>query len=154
MSAPIEPVRRTVVVPCDPARAFALFTGEIGRWWPTATHSVGGDDVVDVTIEPRLGGEIREHLRSGQRFSWGTVTAWDPPVELAMTWHPGYGADQATDVVVSFSPVEEGTRVELVHSGWERLTDGPAKRANYETGWIPVLADFAARAVARSDAVL
>ncbi|HVF19375.1 MAG TPA: SRPBCC domain-containing protein [Mycobacteriales bacterium] len=146
MSATVEPVRRTVVVPCDPAKAFALFTDEMGRWWPTGTHSVGRGDAVDVTVESRVGGEIREHLRSGQTVPWGTVTAWDPPAELAMTWHPGYGADRATDVVVRFTAHDGGTLVELVHSGWDRLPDGPAKRADYDTGWVPVLAEFAVRA--------
>ena len=37
----IDPVVATVTVPCEPARAFELFTERIGTWWPVAGHSVG-----------------------------------------------------------------------------------------------------------------
>ena len=152
-SATVDPVRRSVVVPCDPAKAFTLFTDEIGQWWPTATHSVGLADTTAVTVEPRVGGEVREHLRSGATSTWGTVTAWDPPAELAMTWHPGYGADQATDLRVRFTSHEGGTLVELEHAGWERLADGVAKRANYDGGWVGVIGCYAVHAGAESSAV-
>jgi hypothetical protein len=39
--------------------------------------------------------------------------------------------------------VDGGSRVEMVHRGWERLPDPAAGRAAYEQGWPVVLAAFA-----------
>ena len=143
MTEPLAPVVRSVVVPCDPAEAFALFAEEIDRWWPTATHSVALADAASVSIEPHVGGAVVERLRSGETCVWGHVTAWNPPAELAMTWHPGYGPDRATDVRVRFRAHADGTLVELVHSGWERLADGATVRTNYLAGWVVVLTPYA-----------
>lgn len=149
----IAPIRRSVVVPCEPARAFTLFTDGMSSWWPLATHSVGQADTVGLTVEPRVGGRVSEQLRSGESATWGTVTAWSPPSLVVMTWHPGYGAELATEVSVRFTDRGGSTLVELEHSGWERLADGPAKRADYDGGWLPVLGAFAAVAGGAPDDV-
>jgi uncharacterized protein YndB with AHSA1/START domain len=62
-----------------------------------------------------------------------------------MTWHPGFEAERATLVEVTFSgTVEGGTLVELVHGGWEALGEGAtAARTGYEQGWPMVLGRFA-----------
>jgi hypothetical protein len=40
----LPPIRRQIVVPAAADLAFAVFTSEIGRWWPVgAGHSVYGD---------------------------------------------------------------------------------------------------------------
>ncbi len=36
----VPPVEKSVLVRCDPARAFTAFTAEIAQWWPMQTHSV------------------------------------------------------------------------------------------------------------------
>ena len=43
----VPPIRREIVVATDPARAFDLFTQDIGAWWPLRRVSVyEGDGVV------------------------------------------------------------------------------------------------------------
>ena len=37
----VPPVEKSVLVRCDPARAFAAFTAEIAQWWPMQ-NSLGG----------------------------------------------------------------------------------------------------------------
>jgi hypothetical protein len=58
----IPPIVKNVHVPLDPPRAFTAFTADFGRWWPLATHSVGGatstvgfvdDQIVEVTADLR-----------------------------------------------------------------------------------------------------
>jgi uncharacterized protein YndB with AHSA1/START domain len=132
------PVRREVLVAATPVRAFDLFTGRIGDWWPLAQFGVFGDGTV--AFED---GKIVE--RSGSRESvWGEVTAWDPPDALAFTWHPGYEFEHATDVQVTFAADGEQTLVTLVHTGWERMTDPDASADEYRNGWPGVLAGYAA----------
>ena len=48
----------------------------------------------------------------------------------------GLSADQAQVVEIRFTPEESGTRVELTHSGWEKLGEAAASlRERYESGW-------------------
>jgi uncharacterized protein YndB with AHSA1/START domain len=141
------PVRKTVRVTAPPARAFRRFTEEMGTWWPLRSHSVGQADAETVTMEPRLGGRIVEHIRGGRQAVWGTVTAWDPPRRVAFTWHPGRAPDTAQDVEVRFTADGTGTRVELEHRGFERLgpTLGRKARRGYPLGWEYVLGRYAGR---------
>ena len=140
MTSTIAPVHKQVTVPCSAERAFQAFTAEIGQWWPLETHGVGGDDATGVSLEGRVGGLIREHLRDGSAAVWGTVTAWEPPNRVAFTWHPGRDPEHPTYVEVRF--IEEGgnTRVELEHTAWEQWDDAETARASYDNGWNPVLA--------------
>lgn len=141
MSSIDEPIRRELVVPADPERAFAIFTAEISRWWPMATHSVGGVETVSVTIDGRVGGDIAEATRDGGRSVWGTVRLWEPPHRFVTTWHPGRPADDATELEVRFEPAPTGSRLVLEHRGWERVA-WSGDRASYERGWEPVISAF------------
>jgi hypothetical protein len=142
----IPPVVREIRVAADPARAFAVFTGDLGRWWPLATHSVRETEAAGLTMGPGVGGAITEVDEAGEQLLWGTVVAWEPGSRVAFTWHPGGTPLEATDVEVRFVPEGDGTRVVLEHRGWERVGQGPGRRARYDDGWVPVLEDFAARA--------
>ena len=141
-------LRKTIEVAAAPDRAFRLFTEGMAGWWPVRTHSVGEDRAETVVFEPGLGGRIYERTLDGDEHVWGTVTAWEPPGRVVFTWHPGRGPDTEQDVEVRFEPSGTGTRVELVHTGWERLGDrAAAVRENYDGGWDLVVGErFAAAA--------
>jgi hypothetical protein len=141
------PLVKTVEVAADTARAFAVFTEELAGWWPLATHSVGGGDAVDVVLNPGLGGRIVETMSDGRTAVWGTVTVWDPPHEVAFTWHPGRAPQEATEVWVRFTPTHAGTAVELTHGGWDARDDSAFARQGYDAGWAVVLGRFATAAV-------
>ena len=147
----IEPVRKTAVVPCERDEAFDIFTARMQDWWPLATHSVAGNHAVSVVVTPpAVGGQIIESAADGRTFVWGTITEWSPGKKVAFTWHPGHDADEATLVEVSFAAAPAGgCAVELVHSGWERRTDGVDMRASYVPGWDVVLAPYLTLAAAR-----
>jgi uncharacterized protein YndB with AHSA1/START domain len=142
----IPPVRRSVVVGCDQAGAFTMFTGEAGRWWPLAGHSVYDQDSTGLTMDARPGGQIVETGPGGECVVWGTFLRVEPPALLVFSWHPGWGADQATEVEVRFSPDPAGTLVELEHRHGERHPRQGAAREQYggERGWAIVLGRFAA----------
>lgn len=137
-----------MLVPASLDRAFALFTAQVGRWWPLATHSVGGETPRSVAMEGRPGGRLVETLADGSTAAWGSITECDPPRQVAFTWHPGSPPEQATHVAVTFTPEGPDALVTLVHSGWGSRPDGSSARTAYETGWNPVLAGLvtAARA--------
>jgi uncharacterized protein YndB with AHSA1/START domain len=144
--APIPPIRRAIAVPWDPAAAFHRFTAEFARWWPSATHSIGGRRVKRIVFECHPGGLIVEELKDGRRFQWGRITAFEPPRRVAFTWHPSRDAREAQDVEVTFAAEGGGTRVELVSTGWERLGAGARRaRKGYGIGWGSVLQVFAGK---------
>jgi hypothetical protein len=140
----LAPLRKTVAVPLDQARAFELFTAQIEDWWPLVTHSVGLAAAAHVTFAGEVGGSIVETMRDGTTCIWGTVTGWNPPLAVSFTWHPGQDDSGAGDIEVRFTPGENGgTVVELTHSGWERRPDGATVRVGYDSGWDAVLAAYA-----------
>lgn len=136
----LEPVRHELELPLSAAEAFALFTQDIARWWPFKGHSCSGGEAQQVLFEPRVGGAVVEVAKSGQRHPWGTLTAWDPPHRLVMTWHPAQPADRATQLEVRFEDIGGGSRLLLVHDGWQvRGDDAPQVRESYREGWETVL---------------
>jgi len=114
-----EPIRQSVHVHCPIEDAFRLFTERFAEWWPLALHSIAGDDAEKCAIEPWRGGRVFECTRSGEEIEWGSVTAWDPPEHLKLMWHPGGPADSSQTVDVEFQTEADGTRVTVIHTGWE-----------------------------------
>ena len=70
-----EAIRKTVLVDFPPAEAFDSSPPRIASWWPTETHSYGGDEVTDVVFEPRVGGRVYEVTDEGEQ-DWGRVLEW------------------------------------------------------------------------------
>ena len=135
-------LRKSIVVACPVERAFRVFTERMNDWWPFEGHSIFDGDST-VVWEPRVGGRVYERSRDGEEGLWGTIVAWDPPSSFAMTWHPGRGEETAQELAVTFTAESNGTRVDVVHTGWERAGDADARLASYDTGWDTVLDVFA-----------
>lgn len=132
-------ITREVSVPPD--RAWRALTEELSAWWPLADFSASGS--IDASVVFR-GGVLVETAPDGTAHVWGEVFDWEPPQRVRMTWHPGRptGPD-ATEVELLVVGVDGGSRVEIVHRGWERLGDPAAGRGSYEQGWPLVLAALA-----------
>jgi len=132
---PVPQIVKTVVVRAAPDRVFALFSEDFARWWPLArVHT--GPDPVECAIEPRVGGRVFERAADGRETPWGTVLAYDPPHCLAFSWIVELSVEQAQLVEIRFTAEDRGTRVELTHSGWEKLGDAAAsQRERYDRGW-------------------
>ena len=83
-----------------------------------------------------LGGRIFGRLADGTEVLWGEVMRWDPPKFVAFTWHPGQGPDSAQTLEVAFTAIDGGARIELTHSGWEKLGEKALETRNgYDSGW-------------------
>ena len=140
-----EPIRKSVVVNVPPERAWEAFTAEIGSWWPLQSHSVlteNGRQAERLVLEGRVGGEIYEQVGE-ERVAWATVLTWDPPHRLSVRWRVSPQA--LTECSATFTPEDGGTRVDLVHSGWEAFGErADEMRSNYggDGGWATVLGCF------------
>ena len=146
----IDPIHATVTVRRPPEEAFQVFTRDMGTWWPVREHSIAVDEydgrvkVESIVVEERLGGRIYEVMLDGAEATWATILAWDPPHRLVLAWKPNLSDNPPTEVAVTFSPHQGGTRLELEHRGWERLgSNAESVRSGYGEGWIGVLALFA-----------
>ena len=146
-------IRRSIHVKAPVDRAFDVFTRGIASWWPLETHSIRGMRTgarpQSLHLELREGGRFYERT-DGEELSWGRVLTYDPPCRIEIEWHVN-PENPATEVDVTFTADDGGTRVEVVHNGWERYADpAQATRAEYdsEKGWNTVLARYAEAAEA------
>jgi uncharacterized protein YndB with AHSA1/START domain len=99
--------------------------------------------------EPHQGAKITFDVAHGgkQFLMFGEVVTFDPPRELAFTWtEQEIGHDPwpvPTLVTLTLTPEGGGTRVRLVHSGFEHLPAAMAQPQydSYVAGWAmrPVL---------------
>ena len=139
----VAPVHKSLVVNCSPVRAFQVFTREIGTWWPLDKYSIGETEIVQVVFEEHVGGRVFERHADGSDHDWGKVLSWDPPASFSMSWSPGTDPAKATELAVSFVAEGDGTRVDLVHSGWEILAEhGQERRNSHDEGWQTVLGHY------------
>lgn len=151
----IAPVRKSIVVPWSVDAAFRRFTAELGTWWPLRSHSLGQKDATTCVLEGREGGKIYEVWTDGRRSEWGEVLTWNPPHSVTFTWHPGQARDVAQQVELRFTAVGKETRLDLVHSGWERLGRAARRTRNgYNLGWNYVLRRWAGQPPTMLDRLL
>jgi uncharacterized protein YndB with AHSA1/START domain len=151
----IPAVRKEITVRATPGRAFEVFTAGMSTWWPMETHAVGPTPATSV-IEPGAGGRIYSLAEDGTESDWGQVLVWEPPERLVMAWllNPQWAhepdPEKASEVEVRFSDQGDGTtRVELVHSGFERYAEGGEdmrEQVDSAGGWGSLL-ELYARAV-------
>jgi uncharacterized protein YndB with AHSA1/START domain len=151
-TAPIPPITGAVTVAVPPAKAFEVFTGSVGAWWPHRYH-IGAAEVADVVLEPGVGGRWYERGVDGSECDWGRVLVWEPPHRVVFTWqitgHWRFDPDPARASEIEARFTAEGaelTRVEVEHRHFERLEGGQAvtDAINGGGGWALLLAGFAA----------
>jgi uncharacterized protein YndB with AHSA1/START domain len=146
------PVVKTVTVPCQPDRAFRLFTEGMGTWW-LRSHSVAKSGQDKLVIEPRTGGAWYEIGRDGERCDWGRVLAWEPPARLVLDWQLSevfaYDPGLHTEVEVTFTAAGPGTEVRLEHRMLENYGPAAGRMAQVfdsPDGWGGLLAAYLAAA--------
>lgn len=144
----IAPVTCTVEVKASPARAFELFAGHIGSWWPRG-RTPGAKPHADVVIEPRAGARWFERDADGQETQWGKVLSWQPPHRLLLGWQLNhkfqFDPGVLMEVDIHFEPLAAGgTRISLEHRGIEQLgVEAEVYAGKVGSGWPERLRDVA-----------
>lgn len=81
-------------------------------------------------FDPGPGGRFVEaYGDTGECTELGKILVWAPGERLVFEWRgTQFAPDQVTEVEVLFEPVPRGTRVTLVHRGWDSIpADHPAR---------------------------
>ena len=148
MTQTTDAVSHSVLVPLEPEAAFELFADRHGEWWPKESHHILDGPAADAVLEPREGGRWYERSQDGEECDWGRVLEIDRPNRLLLAWQltPEWKFDpdisNATHVEITFEPEDGGTRVRLVHSGFEVHGEaGPAMRESVggKGGWAELM---------------
>jgi uncharacterized protein YndB with AHSA1/START domain len=152
----VAPVRKTVRVNADVARAFDVFTAGFARWWPRS-HHIGAVAMTEAFIEPRVGGRWYERGEDGSECEWGKVLAWEPPARIVLAWQINnnfkYDPTAMSEVEIRFVAESAGiTVVELEHRNIERLGTGADEfrtKVDAPNGWTLIMQTYAAAVAAR-----
>src|SRR5258707_15777950 len=119
----LDPIVKTIEVPCSQEKAFRVFVNEMSSWWPLHKRSVSmisGKPAKSLCIEPKQGGKIVEIGHDGTEHLWGTIRSYDPNDSISMDFHIGMPAESASLAEVRFTALgRERTRVELTQRNWE-----------------------------------
>jgi uncharacterized protein YndB with AHSA1/START domain len=131
-----------IEVAAPPERVFAALIDpqQLMQWWGGEGHCkkrlwqidarVGGQwrsESYDPTGKVAMNG-ISDFTVSGE------ILEYDPPHLLAYTWVANWHSQPSRTTLVRWrlTPVGQGTRVEVTHSG---LADEPVARKDYSGGW-------------------
>ena len=143
------PVRKSVVVNANAARAFDLFANNISRWWPPS-HSMLKVPLKETIIQPFAKGRWYQVGEDGSECDNGHVLAWEPPHRLLLAWqlNSDWQLDPGliTEVEIKFiADGERRTRVELEHRHLERMGAKVETTRNAiagPNGWSAILETF------------
>ena len=113
----IAPIVHTIAVKASPKHAFDLFLSHMAKWWPRGATNAPH---VDITLEPRVGGQWFGRDATGNTVHWGKVLRWEPPSRVLLLWQVntdcGYDPQLRTEVELTFIPADHGgTLVRLEH---------------------------------------
>ena len=139
----LDPIIKTIDVPCGQEKAFAVFVNEMGSWWPLDKRSMSlmhsdGKPAKSLSIEAKQGGKIVEIGHDDTEYLWGTIRSYDPNDSVSMDFHMGLPPENASLVEVRFTALDnERTRVELTQSNFEAFGDmAEMMRGGYGSGWV------------------
>jgi len=132
--APIEPIDLAIEVPVPPTAAWLAVTdpARVAEWF------------TDATVLGPVGTPYRLDFGDGSVVG-GTVLAVDPGRSFSHSWAwEGADAAEVTTVTWSVEPAVGGSRIHLVHDGWDAAgldTGARDDHAGYWSGYLEDLAD-------------
>jgi uncharacterized protein YndB with AHSA1/START domain len=140
-------VSTSIVVNAPVNVAFAVFTEDMGSWWPP-DHHVLQAPLTAMVFEPREGGRVYDVGADGSKCQWARVLTYEPPHrvvfswDISLTWQVESDPGRTSEVEVRFVAEDsDRTRVELEHrrldrhgEGWEGMRDAVSSPEGWDVG--------------------
>ncbi len=127
-------VRRSILIQASPARVWQEF-GSFERFaaWFGLGHELH-------EFEPKLGSpvDLSVVIDGETRHYGGPIIVWEPEreVTLVSNWRGAHAYQVPTFFTLRLTPLYDGTMVEIIHHGFERLgADAADLLEGYEEGW-------------------
>jgi uncharacterized protein YndB with AHSA1/START domain len=137
---PVTSVSVDTHVDAPAEHCFRVFTEGIGSWWDPDHHLLDSE-LVSMTFEPWVGGNIVDQYADGRECRWARVLTYDPPRRVVFSWdittdwEVETDPDRTSEVEVTFTAVgPDRTHVVLVHrnldrhgESWQSMRDGVSR---------------------------
>lgn len=135
MTAPrmIE-IRQEIRLPAAPPRVFEVLTRQIDLWWTEPYRMTQGGRV---TLDPRIGGELREEAPDGHVAVWGRIDEIAPGRMLVLSGTIGMQSAVSGRVRIELVPQGQDTVLTLSHVAMGPIAEGVGDR--YADGWADLL---------------
>lgn len=142
----LSPITHEYDLRCTAKDAFNTYANRIGEWWDPR-YTANAETLLEVTIEPRVGGRVFATHRDIGRDDWGEVIVWEPGRRLAHTFTLAQGPRHPSEVLIEFAPTRakgrHGCTVRFIHGGWNQAN---ARSRGKFSDWRIILDRFAALA--------
>jgi hypothetical protein len=142
----MEPRTHSLLLTCDAATAFEVFTSRMGEWWPPA-YTPDPDAFETVLVAPQVGGDVLMRMRDGSTHRFGRVTTYVPGEVYAQTWTLAQPDEHPSLLTVTFSDRSHGSLVVLEHGGWHAGNEEYSEKFG---DWPVILQRYAALVQAQS----
>ena len=134
-------ITKSVMLPLEPAAAFALFTEKINAWWPPERRHTR-DPHSEIFLLAT--GRFYERTHEGDEVELGRVRSWERPSRILLDFYIATGPDHPTEVEIVFAADGRETRVTVIHRPKPESAELWTERApRYERSWSFVLQSFA-----------
>jgi len=127
-------IRQEIRLAAPPERVFRVLTTEIDRWWTAPYRLTEGGRM---SLEPRLGGELREEGVAGEAAIWARVEQVAPPRLLVLSGSLGLKRAVAGRVRLELNAAGTGTLLGLSHIAIGVLDEDVA--SDFHRGWADLL---------------
>ncbi len=120
--------------------------GELAAWWGSPDTYRTFDGKLDLRVGGAWSCQAEDHATKRRGEVRGEYLALDPPRGLSYTWQPSWDNFLPSVIRVELEPTAAGTRVRVIHSGFEGR---PESCQGHAEGWRRVLG-WLATGVSRS----
>ena len=142
----LDPIIKSIEVPCSQETAFEVFLSKMDSWWPLdrfTTSAMAGAPAKSIRVEAKQGGNIVEIGSDGAETLWGTIKSYDSHGFLSMEFHvpqPDENVESRSLLELQFTALgDDQTQVKLTQSNWEALGEmAEQMHGGYSGAWVMI----------------